>query len=158
MKGELRIEQMLEDDTLFEPGRYTVLESPAGGVGRETEIEYFRRQHGRCIIKLRGIDSIAEAERYVGFALKIPGAALPVPKEGYFYTFQLKGCRVFTADGECVGTVTDVVETGGGEILQVDNDNREILIPFAQSYIKDIDPEAGKIEVDLPEDLRNLNT
>jgi 16S rRNA processing protein RimM len=65
---------------------------------------------------------------------------------------------VFTADGECVGTVTDVVETGGGEILQVDNDNREILIPFAQSYIKDIDPEAGKIEVDLPEDLRNLNT
>ena len=57
---------------------------------------------------------------------------LPAPKEGWFYTFQLKGCRVFAADGEYIGTVTDVLDSGGTEILKVDQEKEETLIPFAR--------------------------
>jgi 16S rRNA processing protein RimM len=125
--------------------------------GRDTEIEFFRRQHGRCIAKFRGIDSISEAEKHIGNQVLISPESLPAPKEGWFYTFQLKGCQVFTTTGEYIGTVTDVVGVGGTDILKVDRDKEETLIPFAQQYLKSIDPDQHRIEVDLPEDLRDLN-
>ncbi len=129
----------------------------SGGAERATEIEFFRRQHGRCVIKLRGIDTISEAGKYMGAEIKIPASELSAPKEGWFYTFQLKGCRVFAVDGEYIGTISDVLDSGGAEILKVDRENEETLIPFVQSYLKKIDVDQQRIEVDLPEGLRDLN-
>ena len=147
---------MLEDDAVFEPGR-TVMLSAAKNAGLETEIEFFRRQHGRCVMKLRGIDSISEAEKYIGSEIKIPADTLPAAQEGSFYTFELKGCRVFAVDGEYIGTITGVLDSGGTQILKVDRENEETLIPFAWSYMKKIDLDQRRIEVDLPEGLRDLN-
>jgi 16S rRNA processing protein RimM len=147
---------MLEDDRIFEPGRRLILAS--GRLPeRETEIEFFRRQHGRCVIKLRGIDTISDAEEYIGAEIRIPVSELSPPKEGWFYTFQLKGCRVFTVDDDYIGTITDVLDSGGTEILKVDRDNEETLIPFAKSYLRKIDLDQQRIEVDLPDGLRELN-
>jgi 16S rRNA processing protein RimM len=156
LKGEVRIEQILEDDSVFEPGQRVML-SAASGADHEMEIEFFRRQHGRCVVKFRGLDAISEVEQYVGSELKVPAAALPVVPEGWFYTFQLRGCRVFTPDGECIGTVTGVLDSGGTQILSVDHENEETLVPFAQSFIRKIDLEQRRIEVDLPDGLRDLN-
>jgi 16S rRNA processing protein RimM len=156
LKGEVRIEQILEDDSVFEPGKRVIV-SAAKGAEREMEIEFFRRQHRRCVIKFRGIDAISEVEQYVGSELKVPAGALPVVREGWFYTFQLRGCRVFSHEGECIGTVTSVLDSGGAQILSVDHENEETLVPFAQSYIRKIDLEQRRIEVDLPEGLRDLN-
>jgi 16S rRNA processing protein RimM len=147
---------MLEEDDIFEPGRGVIV-TAEGRNQLETEIEFFHRQHGRCVIKLRGINSISEAEKYVGHDIKIRMDALHAAKEGWFYTFQLKGCQVVTTDGHYVGTVTDVISSGGSEILKVDRDNKETLIPFAETYMKTIDPDQRRIEVELPEDLRDLN-
>lgn len=156
MKGAVRIELLLEDDAVFECGRQVIV-SGRSIDDRESEIEFFRRQHGRSVIKLRGIDSISEAEQYIGTEIKIPANELPAPKEGSFYTFQLKGCRVYTTDGEYLGTVTGILDSGGTEILKVDRENEETLIPFAQSYMRKIDVDQQRIEVDLPEGLRELN-
>ena len=147
---------MLEDDAVFGSGRRVIL-SGAKSAEREAEIDFFRRQHGHCVIKFRGIDGISEAEKYVGAVIKIPAGDLPEPEEGSYYTFQLKGCQVFTADGDYVGTITDVLDSGGTEILKVDCEDEETLIPFAESYLKSIDLDRRRIEVDLPEGLRDLN-
>ena len=121
------------------------------------EIESFRRQHGRCIVKFKGIDTISEVERFIGKEIKIAAETLPAVEEGWFYTFQLKGCRVYAAEGEYIGEVTDVLDAGGSEILKVDLGKEETLIPFAKEYLKTIDLEQQRIEVDLPEGLRDLN-
>jgi 16S rRNA processing protein RimM len=155
LKGEVRIEQLLEDDAVFDAGQRVVLSGKTAE--RETEIELFRRQHGRCVVKFQGIDTISEAEKYIGAEVKIPANDLPAPQEGWYYTFQLKGCEVFATDGEYIGIITDVLDSGGSEILKVDRGNEETLIPFAQSYLTNIDLDQRRIEVDLPEDLRDLN-
>jgi 16S rRNA processing protein RimM len=147
---------LLDDDAVFGPGRRVIL-SGAKSAERKAEIDFFRRQHGRCVIKFRGIDGISEAEKYVGAVIKIPTGDLPEPEEGSYYTFQLKGCRVFTADGDFIGTITDILDSGGTEILKVDREDEETLIPFAESYLKSIDLDRRRIEVDLPEGLRDLN-
>ena len=133
------------------------MDAAAGTAGQETEIEFFRRHHGRSVLKLRGIDSISEAERYRGAELRIPASDLLPPKQGWFYTFQLKGCSVFAVNGEYIGTITDVLDLGGPEILKVDRENEETLIPFAHTYLKRIDLDQKRIEVDLPEGLKELN-
>lgn len=60
-------------------------------------------------------------------------------------------------EGEYIGEITDVIDSGGAGILKVDRGNEETLIPFAQSYLKKIDLEQRRIEVDLPDGLRELN-
>jgi 16S rRNA processing protein RimM len=147
---------LLEDDAVFGSGRRVIL-SGAKSADREAQIEFFRRQHGRCVIKFQGIDGIAEAEKYIGAEIRIPAGDLPEPEEGSYYTFDLKGCRVFAADGDYIGIVTDVLDAGGAEILKVDREDEETLIPFAESYLKSIDLDQRRIEVDLPEGLRDLN-
>jgi len=123
---------------------------------RQAEIEFFRRQHGRCVLKFRGIDSIEAAEEIVGCEIGIRRQDLLAPEDGSFYTFQLKGCAVF--DGpEFIGTVTGVLDSGGADVLQVHRDHEETLIPFAQSFLKKIDLERRRIDVELPEGLRDIN-
>jgi 16S rRNA processing protein RimM len=147
---------LLEDDTVFGSGRRVIL-SGAKRAEREAEIDFFRRQHGHCIVKFRGINAISEAEKYVGAEIKIPAGDLPRLEEGSYYTFQLKGCQVFAADGDYIGIITDVLDSGGAEILKVDRGDEETLIPFAESYLKSIDLDRRRVEVDLPEGLRDLN-
>ena len=150
----MRIELALDDDRIFEPGRRVIL--MAGGAERDAHIEYFRRQHGRCVIKFGGIDSISDALQWIGAEIRIPSNEVS-PKEGWFYTFQLRGCRVFDAAGEYIGTVTDVLGSEGAEILRVALDDEETLIPFAHSYLKSVDLAQKRIEVELPDGLRGLN-
>ena len=64
---------------------------------------------------------------------------------------------MFTGNGEYVGSLSAVLDWGGSRILKVDRENEETLIPFAQSFLRRIDLDQRRIEVDLPEDLRDLN-
>jgi len=151
----MRIEVLLEDDRVFEPERKVIV---IRGTGREdSEIEFSRKQHGNQILKLRGVNSISEVERLVGAELAIPEKDLPPVTEGSFYTFQLKGCQIVVESGETLGTVIDVLDSGGTPILKVEGKDGEILIPFAQSFLREMDLGQRRIEMSLPEGLRDLN-
>jgi 16S rRNA processing protein RimM len=151
----MRVDPLLEDDRVFEAGRQVMV---IRGEGRTSaEVEFSRKQHGRLIVKLRGIDSISEVEGLVGAELAIWEKDLPEVEEGIFYTFHLKGCEVVATNGETLGTVTDVLDSGGTPLLQVDGKGGEILIPFAEPFLRKMDVEQKRIEVDLPDGLRDLN-
>src|SRR4029453_9485947 len=112
---------------------------------------------GRLILKLTGINTISQVEHLVGAELGVSEEQLPPTEEGLFYTFQLRGCEVVAAGGESLGTVTEVLDSGGTHILKVDGKHGEILIPFAQFYLRNVDLGQRRIEVDLPEGLADLN-
>lgn len=140
---------------MFAPERLvTILH---GRVRESGRIQFFRRQHGRLILKLYGIDSITKAEGLVGAELGVLEEDLPPAEDGLYYTFQLKGCAVTAADGKSLGTVTDVLDSGGTHILKVDGNEGEVLIPFAQAYLRKVDLGQRRIEVELPEGLADLN-
>jgi 16S rRNA processing protein RimM len=151
----MRVDPILEDDRVFEAGRPVTL--VRGSVRESFEIEYSRKQHGRLILKLRGIDSISEVERRVGSELSVSEEQIPPALQGTFYTFHLKGCFVVTMRGSRVGQVADVLDSGGTPILKVDGQDGEILIPFAEAFLRKVDLGQRRIEVALPEGLRDLN-
>jgi 16S rRNA processing protein RimM len=151
----MRVEPMLDDDRVFAADR--PVKAIRGNVTESFQIEFSRRQHGHLILKLRGVDSIAEVERRIGTELGISENELPPADEGSFYTFHLKGCTVVTTQGESLGIVTDVLDSGGTPILKVDGKDGEILIPFAQSFLRKVDLGQRRIDVELPEGLLDLN-
>ena len=93
LHGAVRVDLILDDDRLLDSGRS--IEMEIGGSRRTVKIEFFRRQHGRFVMKFAGIDSIEDAEKIIGAELRIPEAELPAAEEGSFYTFHLRGCRVY---------------------------------------------------------------
>ena len=155
----MRVEIIFEDPRVFVTGRRVLLSR--GNATQQAEIESLRKQHERNVLKLRGIDSIAQAEQLVGYDIAIPEDELPAPPEGQFYTFYLKGCEVSSTDGERLGRVTDILgteEAAGTPILKVEGPRGEILIPLAEPFLKSVDLESRRIVTELPEELRDLNT
>jgi 16S rRNA processing protein RimM len=115
--------------------------------------------HGEHVIfKFKGVDTISDAERLAGADVSIPFEQRAEIPEGEYYQSDLVGCEVFDERGQLLGTVTDWQETGGPPLVEVTTPGgKELLIPFAKSIFTRIDPEARRIEVTLPEGLKDLN-
>jgi 16S rRNA processing protein RimM len=117
---------------------------------------------GQAIFHFEGSDSISDAEKLVGLRVQIPfSERMPLPPDQY-YISDLVGCEVRHGDGlGCLGHVSDVQCTGetmgGTPILVVDSPRGELLIPLARDICVQVDTEARRIEVILPEGLLELN-
>lgn len=107
------------------------------------------RRHGKgVIVKLAGCDDRDAAAQLVGLDIGVYRDQLPAPERGEFYWVDLIGMVVRTTDGQELGRVNHLIETGSNDVLVVDGD-RERLIPFIQgSVIRSVDPGQGLIEVD----------
>ncbi len=125
------------------------------GEPHPVEVESVWEHSNRLVFKFRGIDSMSDAEVWNGAEVRIPASEREPLEEGEFYFSDLVGCEVWDRTrGDRVGTVVAVREFGGPGLLELDNG---LLIPYARSICSHIDPSARRIEVDLPEGLRELN-
>lgn len=142
----------------FRDLREVVLAGP-GDVVRPAEIESVWEHRGLLIFKFRGVDSISEAEELAGAEVRVPRAERAPLPEGEYYQSDLVGCEVIErATGERLGRVTGWQECGGPALLEVQAGEEEpLLIPFARAICAEIDLEARRIGVDLPEGLKELS-
>jgi 16S rRNA processing protein RimM len=114
--------------------------------------------HGnRIVLKFAGYDSVDAARELVGYELAVPAEERVELPPDHFYEWELAGCRVATIEGNPVGTVREVMRTGGVEILVVDGDaGREFLVPMAQEICVEVDIEKKLIRIDPPAGLLEL--
>jgi 16S rRNA processing protein RimM len=71
----------------------------------------------------------------------------------------IAGSAVFDEKGEFIGTLVDVLPTGGNDVWVIKsglNSSGEILLPALKSVVKKIDVEAKKIYVEMPAGLREV--
>jgi 16S rRNA processing protein RimM len=110
---------------------------------------------GHAIIHFSGVDSMNAAEKLRGLELQVPlSTRTPLPASSY-YISDLVGCEVWER-GEKLGIVKDVQQVGT-PVLAIDTADGELLVPLAQEICTRIDTAARRIEVILPEGLRELN-
>jgi 16S rRNA processing protein RimM len=117
---------------------------------------------GQAIFHFQGSNSIDDAEKLVGLEVQIPLADRMALPEGSYYVTDLVGCEVFDkTTNSVIGSVSDVQFTGeaitGTPILVIDSRPGELLVPLAQDICVHMDVGAKRIEVILPEGLRELN-
>jgi 16S rRNA processing protein RimM len=153
LRGEVVADLLTDFPERFE-GLEDVILRPLDGAGRrELKIEKFWFQKGRVILKFAGLDTIEEAEKLRDRDVCVPEEDAVELEDDEFFDWQLAGCRVETIDGNAIGEVTEVMRTGGTEILVVAGDGKEYLVPFAETICTEVDIENKIIRVDPPEGL-----
>lgn len=131
-----------ELEAVDESGRRTTLSvSEANGHGDGLRVSF------------AGIDSREAAEALRGCRLEVSRTRTPPAPDGSFYYFELAGCECFDSTAGPLGAVTEVVEDGGGLLLDVSNGERRLSIPFVGQFLRSVDIEARRIELELPEGL-----
>ena len=110
-----------------------------------------------CIIKLKGIDSLDQSENVAGQEILIPEEDLHPLDRGRYYLFQLSGCSVVTEGGERIGLVKDILFIKENDLLVVEKEDRNILIPFTEAICTGVDLGKREIIIDPPAGLLDLN-
>ena len=88
------------------------------------------------IWKLDGIDSLERAEFVSGKIVSVDRKLLKGENEGVFYWEDFEGYKVFDDEGNEVGYFTDLIGSGGNEVLVLKNvENEEILIPAVKEFL-----------------------
>lgn len=154
--------------------------APASAEARPVAVKacWVSRNHrGQVVFHFAGCDSIASAEEFRGLDVLLPIEKRVTLAAGQYFVDDLIGCLVFEnpegpprlASSPCametapalLGVVRDVQLTGehvsGTPVLAVDARDGEVLIPLAEDICKRIDLVARRIDVVLPEGLRDLN-
>jgi 16S rRNA processing protein RimM len=136
-----------------------------------------QNHRGQAVFHFEGVNSISEAEQFRGLDVLLPFEQRVTLPAGQYFVSDLIGCSVFenpalppvVASSPCflaeapalLGTVRDVQFPGEGisgtPLLEVDTSRGEILIPLAVDICTKIDTAARRIDVILPEGLRELN-
>jgi len=125
----------------------------SNGETSELEIEKFWFQKDRIVLKFVGFDSIEAAENFRNCEVCVAEDEAVKLESDEFYDWELQDCAVETIDGEKLGTVKEVLRTGGTEIIVVKGAEKEYLIPFAEAICTVVDVEKKLIKVDAPEGL-----
>lgn len=114
------------------------------------KIENVKYTNNMVILKLEGIDSIEEAEKYKNCSLKIDRKdAIKLPKDTFFIA-DLIGLPVYTDEDVLLGKVDDIYNTGSSDIYVVKDElGKQILLPAIKDVLKDIDLEKEKITVHI---------
>ena len=150
IKGEVQVEILTDF-----PERFDVLETAYLGEELQAVVVEGCRTRGRkALLKLAGCESRDAAGKLRGQLLQVPiEDAVPL-EDGEYYLFEIVGLEVETIEGEFLGHVAEVIDTGGNDVYVVRDGDQEILIPALADVVTKVDLDASRIEVRLPKGLR----
>ena len=154
VKGEVAADLLTDFPERFEWLEELIAVFP-GGCRARLALEGQWLHGDRVVLKFEGYDSPEESAQLAGCELAVPEDEAVELEEGEFYDWQLEGCRAETIEGRQLGTVREVLHTGGEAPVLIirDEHEREHLVPLAESICVEIDTDAKLIRVDAPEGL-----
>jgi 16S rRNA processing protein RimM len=125
---------------------------------REVKVVSHWLHKGRVVLKFAQVDSMSDAENLRGFDLVIPREERMPLSGDAVYVSDLLGVRVIDVSrggSTDAGEITDVEPEGPGPAMLVVRSQAgdELLIPFVRAYLRKMDIEGKRLEMDLPEGL-----
>lgn len=113
-------------------------------------------QAQRALVKFEDIDSIEQAKELVKASLYLPLAALPELEEGQFYFHEIINFRIVDEQLGELGTVKEVYSGSGQDLIVMDYQGQEVLIPINDELVPRVDKSEQVVHVNLPEGLLDL--
>lgn len=151
IKGEIRVIPTTDDINRFKKLKEIYIFRRGNLDLYEIEGVRFNKQF--VLLKLKGIDSINEAELLKNTEIKIPKElAIPCEKDEY-YISDLYGMKVLAGEEE-IGIIEDIIFTGANDVYVVKSKDSEILIPAIKQCILDVNVKEKIMKVHLLEGLR----
>ncbi len=107
-----------------------------------------------ALIWLDGVVTRRQATPFAGKFLSASPADSSSLDEGEYFHYQLIGMRVRTDEGEDLGELQEILETGSNDVYIVRGAGGEVLIPATAQVVQEVDVAGGSMTVHLPDGLR----
>lgn len=130
-----------------------------GDEEREAKVESVSLGNAVAYVKFQGIDSDKDVLRYNKWSISVPRKYCKPLAKDEWYIEDLRNCTlIYKGDDEPatldapreLGTITDVLEGGGGYLLEVslsESCDRKVLIPFRDQFIGKVDIKNGTVQL-----------
>jgi 16S rRNA processing protein RimM len=151
VRGWLRIHPFGDDPLGWAGVRYWWLSKIADAPSEQWKAyvpEVIKNHANGFVGKLAGVDDRDAAELIRGCFIGVPRGELPAVKPGEYYWDDLMDACVVNLQGQVLGNVKTLLETGAHNVLVVASENSEKLLPFAEHVIKRVDVPGKMIYVD----------
>ncbi len=134
-----------ESSDLLKPGRVLQV-----GVGPEEtrayEVEEVRREPSGFVVRLKGVATREVASSLNGMVWFEARENFPATSDGEYYHVDLIGMLAQTENGDALGRVADVWSMPASDVLVIRGAG-EILVPFVETYVARVDPEARVVHL-----------
>ena len=156
LEGLLRILAYVQSEESFLNTGIVFLKS-----GQQEVIEYHvlsvKPYKNVFLMKLDGLNSLEEAERFRGAEILISKDSLRCENDDEYFWFDLIGLKVYLNTGRYIGTLKEVLTTGSNDIYIVRQGEKEVLIPAIHEVVEEIDLNNKKMIISEMEGLLDLN-
>ncbi len=154
LQGEIKVHSFSDSPASLLDYRQVVLVDKSGRLTRKLDVENARLHGKGIILKLEEIDDRDNAESIHGLGILVDKKELAPLEEEEYYWYQWYKLPVHTAEGKYLGIITSLFSNGAQDILVVENDNDEYLIPILHTTIHEhsekgvvITPPPGLLEI-----------
>ncbi|MGI6017217.1 MAG: ribosome maturation factor RimM [Marvinbryantia sp.] len=153
VRGEVKVFPTTDDVIRFKKLKEVFAETRQGKVPLKiVQVKFFKNM---VILKFDGIDNINDVEKYKGCPLLVTRDRAVKLAPGEYFRCDLIGLSVFEENGEKLGTLTEILETGANDVYVVKTeDEKEVLIPNIKACIIKISLEENNMIVHLLEGMR----
>jgi 16S rRNA processing protein RimM len=148
LKGHLKVIAYGETLSSLSAGEMITVCLPDGSSLPLTTVEVRPHQKGFLLLS-HEINTVEEARSLVGAELCVPESRLPPTAPDEFYWYQLIGLEVVSTDGQKLGTLQEIIETGSNDVYVVRQGDEEILIPAIEEVVREVDLQRRLMTVDL---------
>ena len=152
IKGFVKVNPWVNDVTRFDDLKKVYIKIRKSL--KELEIEEVKYHKNQVLLKFKGVETVEQAEMLRNAILEIDRKdAIPL-EEGEYFIADLLESEVYTDEGEKLGILEDIFNTGSNDIYVVKNElGKSILLPRIKDVFKEIDVENKKIIVHLIDGL-----
>lgn len=162
IKGWIKVQPFAADpQALFSTRRWFLKPPEEGAIKRPTVAPFnappllkvvSAKEHGDVVVaQVQDVDSRTAAEALRGARVFVGRSSFPTAGPDEYYWVDLLGLSVINRQGEALGTVAGLLDTGPHSVLRVtppEAGGVERLIPFVAAYIDDVSLEKRLITVD----------
>ena len=148
VRGEVKVFPTTDDPARFKKLKNVILDT--GKTRMELTITGVKFFKNLVILKFKDLDNINDVEQFRQAKLLVKREDAVELGEDEYFIADLIGIRVISDEGEELGTISDVLETGANDVYVVSRDGKkDLLIPAIHDCILQVDIEQGQMRVHL---------
>ena len=154
LKGEVKVISSTDfEEERFKKGSKLLI-TRGNQLIREVVVQSYRNHKNFLLVKFEGIDSVEEAEKLKNLQIKIDSDEVGELEENEFYFHQIIGCEVFDENDRNLGEIIDILTPGANDVWVIKGEEgKEILIPYIEDVVKQIDIINKKVNIEVMEGL-----